>query len=220
MKKTLLSWSSGKDSAWALHVLRQQTDIDVVGLFSTVNEKFERVAMHAVRNELVQQQAQSAGLPIQLLPIPYPCSNGDYEQVMADFIAQVKQQGIEYIAFGDLYLEDIRQYREEKLTGTGITPLFPLWGKDTKDLSREMVNTGLRAVVTCIDPIAMPETFAGKEYNSSFLQQLPAEVDPCGENGEFHSFAFDGPMFEKPITISVAETVSRDGFIFTDLLPE
>lgn len=219
-KRTLLSWSSGKDSAWALHVLRRQSDMDVVGLFSTVNQEFERVAMHAVRNELLQQQAESVGLPIQVIPIPNPCSHAEYENIMGEFIAQVKEQRMDCIAFGDLYLEDIRKYREEKLDGTGITPTFPLWGKDTEALSKEMVEGGLRAIITCIDPRTMPSAFAGKEYNASFLEQIPAGVDPCGENGEFHSFAFDGPMFKSAVNIRVGETVSRDGFIFTDLLPE
>lgn len=218
-KRTLLSWSSGKDSAWALHTLRQQSDVEVVGLFSTVNQEFERVAMHAVRNELVKLQAESAGLPVQLIPIPYPCSNADYENIMGEFIKQVKQQGIDCIAFGDLYLEDIRKYREEKLANTGITPIFPLWGKDTRALSEEMVKGGLRAIITCIDPKTMPSDLAGKEYNQSFLEKIPANVDPCGENGEFHSFAFDGPAFKRPVNVVVGETVSRDGFIFTDLLP-
>lgn len=220
IKKILLSWSSGKDSAWALHVLRQRSDVEVVGLFSTVNQEFERVAMHAVRNELVKRQAESAGLPVQLIPIPFPCSNADYENIMGAFIKQVKQQGIDGIAFGDLYLEDIRNYREEKLANTGITPIFPLWGKDTRLLSEEMLQGGLRAIITCIDPKTMPSELAGKEYNQSFLQQLPTDVDPCGEKGEFHSFAFDGPAFKRPVNVAVGETVSRDGFIFTDLLPD
>lgn len=219
-KRTLLSWSSGKDSAWALHVLRRQSDIDVVRLFSTVNQKFERVAMHAVRNELLQQQAESVGLPIQVIPIPDPCSNAEYENIMGEFIEQAKEQRIDCIAFGDLYLEDIRKYREEKLGGTGITPIFPLWGKDTEALSKEMLECGLRAIITCIDPRNMPADLAGKEYNASFLEQIPAGVDPCGENGEFHSFAFDGPMFKSAVNILVGETVSRDGFIFTDLIPD
>lgn len=219
-KRTLLSWSSGKDSAWALHILRQQSDIEVVGLFCTVNQEFERVAMHAVRIELIQQQAESVGLPIQLIPIPHPCSNSEYETIMNEFIKQVKKQGIECFAFGDLFLEDVRKYREVSLADTGITPIFPIWGKETKTLSKEMVNSGLRAKITCVDPKHLSSDFAGKEYNKSFLEQISASIDPCGENGEFHSFAFDGPMFKKEINICVGETVSRDGFVFTDLLPE
>jgi len=218
-KRTLLSWSSGKDSAWALHILRQQPEIEVVGLFCTVNQEFKRVAMHAVRLELLQQQAEHAGLPIQLIPIPHPCSDSEYEAIMRDFIEQAQQQGIKYIAFGDIFLEDIRKYREDRLAGTGITPIFPLWGIPTGELSQEMVNSGLRAMITCVDPRHLPSDFAGQEYGPSFLERIPANIDPCGENGEFHTFAFDGPMFKKAVNISVGETVSRDGFIFTDLLP-
>jgi uncharacterized protein (TIGR00290 family) len=219
VRKTLLSWSSGKDSAWALHILRQQPDIDVAGLFCTVNQEFERVAMHAVRIELLQQQAVNVGLPVQLVPIPNPCSDDEYAAIMADFVEQAKQQGIDCFAFGDLFLEDIRRYREARLTGTGISPLFPLWGMPTGALSREMVNSGLHAKITCIDPRHLPEEFAGQDYDLTFLDRLPARVDPCGENGEFHSFAFDGPMFRKAVSVATGETVSRDGFLFTDLLP-
>jgi uncharacterized protein (TIGR00290 family) len=219
-KKTLLSWSSGKDSAWALHVLRQQHDIEVVGLFCTFNKKFERGAMHAVRNELICQQAESIGLPLQLIPIPDPCSDSEYKRIMANFIEQVKSQGIDTIAFGDLFLEEIRSYREESLVGTGITPLFPIWGIPTNELSKEMINSGLRAKITCIDPKYLPAEFAGHEYDSTFLEQIPDAIDPCGEKGEFHSFAYDGPMFKNKLNISVGETVTRDGFIYTDLLPE
>jgi len=176
--------------------------------------------MHAVRNELVQQQAESVGLPVQFIPLPYPCSNADYENIMGEFIKQVKEQGVNCIAFGDLYLEDIRRYREEKLNGTGITPLFPLWGKGTDALSKEMLECGLRAIITCVDPRKIPSALAGKEYSASFLSQIPASVDPCGENGEFHSFAFYGPMFKSAVNILVGETISRDGFVFTDLLPD
>lgn len=219
MKKiTLLSWSSGKDSAWALHVLRQQQDIELVGLFSTVNQEFERVAMHAVRNDLVQQQAKSLGLPIELIQIPYPCSDSDYANIMQAFITKAKEQGIEQIAFGDLFLEDVRQYREQNLAGTGITPVFPLWGIPTDELSREMVNSGLRARITCVDPKKLPEGLSGREYDNAFLQELPPTADPCGENGEFHSFVYDGPMFKESIGIQTGKTLTRDGFIFTDLL--
>jgi uncharacterized protein (TIGR00290 family) len=219
-KKTLVSWSSGKDSAWALHILRQQQEIEVVGLFCTFNKKFERGAMHAVRNELICQQAESIGLPLELIPIPDPCSDSEYKTIMTDFIEQVKSQGIERIAFGDLFLEDIRSYREESLAGTGIKPLFPLWGMPTNELSKEMVNSGLRAKITCIDPKHLPAKFAGHDYDNTFLEQISDSIDPCGENGEFHSFAYDGPMFKRKINICVGETVTREGFVFTDLLPE
>jgi len=219
-KKTLLSWSSGKDSAWALHVLRQQQDIEVVGLFCTFNEKFERGAMHAVRNELIGQQAESVGLPLQLIPIPFPCSDSEYKNIMGNFIEQVKSQGIDCIAFGDLFLEGIRSYREESLAGTGIIPLFPLWEMPTNGLSKEMINSGLRAIITCIDPQFLPADFAGHEYDNAFLEQIPNSVDPCGENGEFHSFVYDGPMFKSKVNIYVGETITRDGFLYTDLLAE
>jgi uncharacterized protein (TIGR00290 family) len=219
-KRTLLSWSSGKDSAWALHVLRQDPDIDVVGLFSTFNQAFDRVAMHGVRIELVRRQAENAGLPIRLIPIPHPCSDDEYAAIMERFVERARQEGIDCFAFGDLLLEDVRQYREERLAGTGIAPLFPLWGLPTGELSHEMVNGGLRAIVTCLDPQHLSEEFAGQEYDASFLDRLPTAVDPCGENGEFHTFAFDGPMFRQPVGIRVGETVSRDGFVFADLLPD
>ncbi|MCJ7524029.1 MAG: adenine nucleotide alpha hydrolase [Candidatus Aminicenantes bacterium] len=218
-KKTLLSWSSGKDSAWALHVLRRQPDINVVGLFCTVNQEFERVAMHAVRIELLHQQAQNIGLPVQLIPIPHPCGDAEYGRIMKSFVGQTKQQGIECFAFGDIFLEDVRKYREANLSASGITPIFPLWGMATGKLSREMVKGGLRAIITCIDPKHLSADFAGQEYGNSFLERIPANIDPCGENGEFHTFAYDGPMFIKPAHISIGETVSRDGFVFTDLLP-
>lgn len=218
--KTLLSWSSGKDSAWSLHVLRQQQDIEVVGLFCTVNEKFERGAMHAVRNELICQQAENTGLPIQLIPIPYPCSDSQYKAIMANFVNQAKSEKIDSFAFGDLFLEDIRRYREANLAGSGIKPLFPLWDIPTDILSREMINSGLCAKITCIDPKFLSADFAGHEYDSTFLEHIPDNVDPCGENGEFHSFVYDGPMFKNKVKACVGETVSRDGFIFTDLLPE
>jgi uncharacterized protein (TIGR00290 family) len=218
-KRTLLSWSSGKDSAWTLHVLQQQKDVEVVGLFCTYNEKFERGAMHGVRIELIRQQAEKTGLPLQLIPIPDPCSDAEYKTIMADFIKQVKSRGIDNIAFGDLFLEDIRRYREESLAGTGITPLFPLWGKPTGELSKEMVSKGLRAIITSVDPKSLTADFAGHVYDSTFLEQIPDSIDPCGEKGEFHSFAYDGPMFKSRLNIRVGETVTRDGFVFADVLP-
>jgi uncharacterized protein (TIGR00290 family) len=218
-KETLLSWSSGKDSAWALHVLRQEQDIKVVGLFCTFNMKFERGAMHAVRNELIQQQAERIGLPLQLIPIPYPCSDFEYKTIMENFIEQAESEGIDCIAFGDLYLEGIRSYREANLAETGIEPLFPLWGIPTNELSKEMVSSGLRAKITSIDPKYLPVDFAGHDYDNAFLEQIPDNVDPCGENGEFHSFVYDGPMFKNKVNITVGETVMRDGFVYTDILP-
>jgi len=218
MKKVLLSWSSGKDSAWALYTLQQMQDIELVGLFSTYNQEFDRIAMHSTKLELVKMQAKNTDLPIDLIPIPFPCSNEEYEKIMGDFIEGVKERGIEQIAFGDLFLEDIRQYRIDKLAGTGIEPIFPVWGIPTDELSRKMVASGLRAQLTCIDPKQIPEEFARCEYNLDFIESLPEGVDPCGENGEFHSFAFAGPMFKEPIAIEVGETITRDGFIFTDVV--
>jgi uncharacterized protein (TIGR00290 family) len=217
-KRTLLSWSSGKDSAWSLHILLHQPDIEIVGLFSTVNKKFERVAMHAVRTELLYQQAISLDLPIEIIPIPYPCSNVQYEAAMNGFIKKAKQSKIECFAFGDLFLKDVRKYREDNLAGTGITPIFPIWGKNTTILSKEMIDNGLKSIITCVNPKQLSPDFAGKEYDGSFLEQIPENVDPCGERGEFHSFVYGGPMFKNEIKIQIGETISRDGFVFTDIL--
>jgi uncharacterized protein (TIGR00290 family) len=217
--KTLLSWSSGKDSAWALHVLQQSDDIELAGLFCTINRKFERAAMHAVRVELIERQAASAGLPVQFIELPHQCTDAEYKAIMKKFLGQARDQGIEGMAFGDLYLEDIRSYRENNLADTGITPIFPLWGMETKALSKEMVDSDLRAMITCVDPKQLDPKFVGRVYDQAFLEQLPDTVDPCGENGEFHSFAFTGPMFSEPVNVQLGETVNRDGFVFADLLP-
>ncbi len=218
-KRVLLSWSSGKDSAWALHVLRQQAAVEVVGLLTAINEQFERVAMHAVRVALLQQQAENSGLSLRLVKLPFPCSNEVYEERLRAEFGAVVGEGIEGIAFGDLFLADVRQYREKMLAGTGLAPLFPLWGRPTTELAQERIAGGLRAQITCIDQRCLPAALAGSEYNADFLNTLPPGVDPCGENGEFHSFAFAGPMFNRPVDFTVGETVARDGFIFTDLLP-
>lgn len=218
-KRVLLSWSSGKDSAWALHVLRQQREIEVVGLFTTVNQVHDRVAMHAVRRELLMLQAERAGLPLDIIEIPGPCSNAEYEARMSAFVARCQQRSINCFAFGDLYLEDIRVYREKKLAGCGIEPIFPLWGMPTATLSREMIEGGLRAHLTCVDPKQLAPQFVGRMFNHALLDELPAAVDPCGENGEFHSFVSAGPMFDGVIDITVGEIVERDGFVFADLLP-
>jgi uncharacterized protein (TIGR00290 family) len=218
--KTLLSWSSGKDSAWALHVLQQRDDIELVGLFCTINSEYERAAMHAVRVELIEQQAASAELPVQFIELPNQCTDTEYGAIMKDFLEQARAQGIECIGFGDLFLEDIRSYRESKLAGTGILPIFPIWGLETEALSRKMINSGLQAVITCVDPKQLDPAFAGRVYDQALLEQLPDTADPCGENGEFHSFAFAGPMFKKQINVRVGETVTRGGFVFADLLPE
>lgn len=217
--KALLSWSSGKDSAWTLHVLKQQNEVEVVGLVTTVNEVYQRVAMHAVREKLLEAQTASAGLPLWKVPIPNPCTNEEYECAMARVMDKARTEDIDYFAFGDLFLEDIRKYREERLSGTGVKPLFPIWGLDTTELSRRMIQDGLRARITCIDPRHLPYNFAGREFDMNFLLDLPADVDPCGERGEFHTFAYDGPMFQHPVGMRSGEIVERGGFVFADLLP-
>jgi len=215
-KKTWLSWSSGKDSAWALHVLRQSGEYEVTGLFTTVNVEFDRVAMHAVRVELLREQAQAVGLPLHLIEIPYPCSNEQYADVMTEFMALAGSAGVRCMAFGDLYLQDVRRYREERMQGTGIEAIFPLWGRATRELLAEMLAGGLRACLTCVNPKVLPAEFAGRELTPELLESLPANIDPCGENGEFHSFVFDGPMFTRPLDIEMGEVVTRDGFVFAD----
>jgi len=217
--RALLSWSSGKDAAWSLHILRQQGDVEVVGLLTTINRTFERVAMHAVRESLLEAQAAAAGLPLWKVDIPFPCPNEAYEAAMGAACAKAVAEGIEVMAFGDLFLEDVRAYRIEKLVGTGLRPLFPLWGRDTAALAREMTAGGLRAALTCVDPKALDVSFAGRAFNAALLADLPPSVDPCGERGEFHSFVWDGPMFSRPIPIQRGEVVERDGFVFADLLP-
>ncbi|WP_421353222.1 ATP-binding protein [Aeromonas taiwanensis] len=216
--KVLLSWSSGKDSAWALHRLRQDPSIEVVGLFTTLNEAFERVAMHGVRKRLLEMQAECVGLPLHCIDLPWPCSNEEYGRIMTGFIAGVLVQGIHHVAFGDLFLEEVRAYREKQLAGTGITPLFPLRGSDTTDLAREMMAAGLKARICTLDPGKLDVALGGHEFDSGLLAALPAGVDPCGENGEFHTLVYDGPMFLRPLAVRVGETVQRDGFVFTDLL--
>ncbi len=217
--KTLVSWSSGKDSAWMVHVLRQTPGIELRGLLTTVNAAASRVAMHAVRETLLQQQADALDLPLRLVPIPSPCPNEVYAQVMGDAVRAAVVDGFTHVAFGDLFLADIRAYREQQLAGSGLTPLFPLFGADTASLARQMLAAGLRARLTCIDPRVLERRFVGREFDDALLAELPATVDPCGERGEFHSFAYDGPMFNRPIPVVAGEVVERDGFVFADLLP-
>src|SRR6188768_1494944 len=217
--KALISWSSGKDSAWALHVLRQRGDLEVVGLLTTVNEVADRVAMHAVRSELLRAQAAAAGLPLHAVGIPSPCSNEQYEAAMGAAVERARRDGITVIAFGDLFLEDIRRYRVEKLAGTGIEPIFPIWGIPTEQLARDMIAGGLKARLTCVDPKQLAPSFVGREFDQALLAELPPGVDCCGERGEFHSFAYAGPMFERELAIRSGEVVTRDGFVFADLLP-
>jgi uncharacterized protein (TIGR00290 family) len=218
MTKALLAWSSGKDSAWTLHVLRQTGDAEVVGLLTTVNETHDRVAMHAVRRSLLEAQAEAAGLPLVIVPIPHPCPNEAYEAAMSKAMDGARRRGIRAVAFGDLFLADIRRYREERLAGTGIVPLFPLWERPTRELAEEMIASGLRAALTCIDPRVLPAAFAGRSFNRALLDALPESVDPCGENGEFHTFAWDGPMFRHAIPVRSGDVVEREGFVFADLV--
>jgi uncharacterized protein (TIGR00290 family) len=217
--KAWLAWSSGKDSAWALLTLRQRREFDVVTLLTTVNQTHSRVAMHAVRESLLEIQANAAGLPLIKVPIPSPCSNEIYESAMAVAMQRAREEEVTHVAFGDLFLEGIRRYREEKLAACGITPLFPIWRSDTRVLAEEMLAAGLRAIVTCVDPSRLSPEFAGKIWNEAFVRELPSTVDPCGENGEFHTFAFAGPMFINPICIEQGQIVERDGFVFADVLP-
>src|SRR5580704_19786686 len=205
MKRILLSWSSGKDSAWSLHVLRERAEFEVVGLLTTFNEAAGRVAMHAVRRELVELQAAAAGLPLWAVPLPWPCSNEQYESLMAQTCAKAVVEGIHGIAFGDLFLEDVRGYREKQMKGTGLEPIFPLWGLPTPALAREMIAGGTRAKLTCVDTEKLDRSFAGREFDDCLLADLPEEVDPCGERGEFHSFVYAGPIFDSALAISVGE---------------
>ncbi len=216
-QRTWLSWSSGKDSAWALHVLRQDPEVEVVGLLTSVNQTHDRVAMHAVRRELLLAQAEAVGLPVHIVEIPYPCSNEQYQAAMALAIESAKGQGVEAVAFGDLFLQDIRDYREAQMAETGLALRFPLWQRPTSELAQEMVEGGLRAVLTCVDPKQCPKEFSGRTFDAQLLGDLPETVDPCGENGEFHTFVFEGPMFQHSLSVQVGETLVRDGFAFTDL---
>lgn len=217
MTKCIVSWSSGKDSAWLVHVLRSQGDVEIGALMTTINEPAQRVAMHAVRVELLEAQAAALGLPLWKIPIPSPCPNEAYEHAMVSTVARAVAEGFTHAAFGDLFLEDVRRYREERLAGTGLTPLFPLFGADTAALARDMIAGGLRARITCLNPAVLDRSFAGREFDPALLAELPTDVDPCGERGEFHTCAYDGPMFQHAVPIETGVTVERDGFVFTDL---
>jgi uncharacterized protein (TIGR00290 family) len=217
MKRTLLSWSSGKDSAWILHVLRQRGGYEIVGLLTTFNREVNRVAMHGVRRELVEAQAEAAGVPLWDVDLPSPCSNADYESIMKETCKTAVQKGIEYIAFGDLFLRDIREYREKQLEGSGLMPIFPVWGISTRELAHSMIESGVRAKLSCVDCNCLSAEFVGREFDAQLLSDLPSEIDPCGENGEFHSFVYAGPMFRRDLPIEVGEIVTRDRFVFADL---
>jgi uncharacterized protein (TIGR00290 family) len=216
-KKALVSWSSGKDSAWTLYRMKQSDEYEVVGLLTTMNAAFDRVAMHGTRRTVLEAQAEAAGVPLRMIPLPWPCSNEHYEAAMAAACAQALADGVEVIAFGDLFLQDVRQYREEKLAGTGLTPVFPLWGLPTGSLVREMIAGGLRARIVCVNPKMLPKEFAGRDLDESVLAAMGAEIDPCAERGEFHTVAYAGPMFHSAIAVESGEVVERDGFVFADV---
>jgi len=218
MSKVLLSWSSGKDSAWALHLLRQDPSVDVAALLTTVNASANRVAMHAVRESLLAAQAEATGLPLWRVDIPSPCPNEVYEARMRDAMTRARAEGFTHVAFGDLFLEDIRRYREERMAGTGLAPVFPVWGIPTRALAQDMLDGGLDAILTCVDPRQIDRGFAGRAFDAALLADLPAHADPCGERGEFHTFCCAGPMFRHPILVTPGVVVERDGFVFADLL--
>ncbi len=220
MKKVLLSWSSGKDSVWALHLLRQQPDIEVVALLTSFNSAADRVAMHAVRRSLVDAQAVRTGIPQWSVDLPWPCSNAEYEERMRGVCQRAIAEGITAVAFGDLFLQDIRDYRERQLQGTGLEPLFPVWEIPTAKLARDMIAAGVKAKITCVDPAQVDRTFAGRDFDQTLLDSLPSGVDPCGENGEFHTFVYDAPVFSRPIAVRMGEIIERDGFVFADVVPE
>lgn len=217
--KALVAWSSGKDSAYALWETRRRGELDIVGVLTTVTDTFDRVAMHGVREALLDRQAEELGLTCRKVRIPAPCPNEIYESSMGRALAEARAEGITHFVFGDLFLEDIRVYREQKLAPIGVRPVFPLWGRDTRELARDMIEAGVRAVTTCIDPRKLTPSFAGRSFDARFVAELPEGVDPCGENGEFHTFVAGGPMFRSEIRVHAGEVVERDGFVFADLVP-
>ena len=219
MKKAWIAWSSGKDSAWALHEARKSGEYEIVGALTTVTETFGRVAMHAVREEILQRQCEAMALPQKIVPIPFPCPNEIYEARMNIALKEAKAEGVTHVIFGDLFLEDIRRYREEKMTGSGIAPVFPLWRRPTDELAREMIEGGLKAQIVCVDPKILPREFAGRAFDRTLLDDLPKGVDPCGERGEFHTCVVNGPMFSGEIKVKPGEVVEHDGFVFADLVP-
>jgi uncharacterized protein (TIGR00290 family) len=218
MKRVLLSWSSGKDSAWALHLLRQDANCEVVGLLTTINSEFDRVAMHGTRRSVLEAQARAAGLPLWSVPLPWPCSNESYEQKMREACDRAVSERVTAIAFGDLFLQDIRSYRENQLRPTGLEPLFPLWEIPTAGLAQEMVAGGLRAKLACVDTKQLAQAFVGRDFDADLLRNLPPKVDPCGEQGEFHTCVYAGPMFTAPLHLEPGEVVVRDGFAYADFM--
>jgi uncharacterized protein (TIGR00290 family) len=218
MKRVLMSWSSGKDSAWALHLLRCDPSIEIVGLLTTLNTEFQRVAMHGTRRSVLEAQAEATQLPLWVVPLPWPCSNETYEQRMTDVCTRAISEQVDAIAFGDLFLRDVRAYRERQLAPTGLEPLFPLWDIPTEQLARDMIAGGLRARLACVDTKQLPATFAGREFDDALLRDLPVSADPCGERGEFHTCVHDGPMFNAPLPLEAGEILERDGFVYADFL--
>jgi uncharacterized protein (TIGR00290 family) len=220
LRKVALSWSSGKDSAWTLHLLRQREDLQIAALITTLNSEANRVAMHAVRRALVEAQAERTGIPLWAVELPWPCSNAEYEERMRAVCQRATAEGITAVAFGDLFLQEVRDYRVRQLLGSGLEPLFPVWQVPTEQLARDLIASGVKAKITCVDPSKLARSFAGRDYDLKFLQELPPGVDPCGENGEFHTFVYDAPVFSQPIGVQTGEVVERDGFVFADLLPQ
>jgi uncharacterized protein (TIGR00290 family) len=218
MKRVLLSWSSGKDSAWALHVLRRDPEIEVAGLLTTLNSEFQRVAMHGTRRSVVEAQAEAARLPLSIVSLPWPCTNEIYEQRMGEACQRAIDRGIDAVAFGDLFLADVRAYREKQLQPTGLEPLFPLWEIPTEALAREMIAAGLRSKLACVDTKQLSPSFAGREFDLDLLDEIPPSVDPCGERGEFHTCVYAGPMFSGPLSLDAGQVVDRDGFVYADFL--
>lgn len=218
-KRTLMSWSSGKDSAWSIHLLRQDPDIEIAALLTTFNGAADRVAMHAVRRELVEAQAQRMALPLWSIDLPWPCPNAVYENLMLGMYRRAAEEGITAVAFGDLFLQDVRDYRERQLEATELRPLFPVWQIPTDELARDLIRAGVKAKVTCIDLAKLDASYAGREYDGEFLNSLPPGIDPCGENGEFHTFVYDAPVFSSSIGVEVGEKLEREGFVFADVLP-
>lgn len=219
-RRVLLSWSSGKDSAWTLKTLREDPEIELAGLLTTVNTTHDRVAMHSTRRAILEAQADAIGLPLRIIPLPWPCPNDVYEREMEKQLAFALENAVTHVAFGDLFLEDIRDYRIRQLEGTGLTPIFPIWGEPTAPLARRMVDSGMEAVLTCADPRKVPASFAGRKFDHALLDELPEGVDPCGENGEFHTCVLAGPMFRHALSAMPGEVVEREGFHFADLMLE
>ena len=219
-RRVVVSWSGGKDAAWALHELRHDPAVEVVGLLTTVNSAFDRVAMHGVRVELLRSQARAAGLPLHEIPLPWPCSNEQYEAAMAASVARIRDEWRPtHVAFGDLFLQDVRAYREERMRETGLKPLFPLWQRPTEELAGLMIEAGVQTRIVCLDPTRVPRELAGRLLNRDLLDALPSGVDPCGERGEFHTFVTEGPMLQGRVAAVPGDIVEREGFVFADLVP-